>query len=151
MLEKSKENYKFNDIKDSLNLRLIKLEQYIKREKFTLFENDIQQIRNLINQKAHTEEIENNFNDLEQNIIKFKKSKEIEDFEENNISQILINKKQHASKKANILYTYSKLFSIIDEFKNIKNDYQFLNRVIKFDDLVNESIISVQRAYFFRM
>ena len=58
MLEKSKENYIFNDKIDTLNKRLNNIEKYIKRdEKFTFLENDIKLIRNLIGQKANTKEI----------------------------------------------------------------------------------------------
>jgi hypothetical protein len=154
-LEKNKEDYAFKNAKSEFEKRLILIEKNYKKlninEKYIFIEEDIKRIYLDIDKKINTKEIENEIKNLEEEILQIKRSQEIIDNEEEDkISQILtIRNKKDPSINAQILYNYSKLFSLIDEFKNISNPILFLNRVDKFEELIKIDIINAYKEKIF--
>ncbi len=152
MLEKTKENLKFNNVKGEFEKKLYKIQYFIHKnenEKFKFLEKELKEIRQLIEYKDNTNKIENEIKNLEKKIIQMKKSQEIDEIEENNLSQILTKKNPKSSKFAIILKTYSRLCAIKDEFKNINKNHIFLNRVAKFEKLRKLRILEAYNELLF--
>ena len=85
------------------------------------------------NNNDNNKEIKKNIEILKNKLLKVQNSQIQNEKEDNRKSEnIFINK------SGNILYTYSKLYSIIEEFKNIKLSTIFINRVIKFQKLIKQ-------------
>lgn len=149
ILEKSKEHYIFENAKSEFERRLnninIDSDKIKEKERFEFLKDEIYKIEILIRNKGNIQEIETGIKDLEKKIIQIRKSEEIQKAEKNELSQILKTKTEEPSTHCKILYNYSKLYSIIDELKNIKIPYIFLNRVGIFEKLIQMRIF---HAYY---
>jgi len=95
-----------------------KYRDILKDETFKMFNQDIKKIREDINLNKDKKNIELNIKNLEIQLDKIEKSKQKS--EENPKDSV----HKQISVNARILYTYSKLCAIIEEFQEFKDDYQ---------------------------
>ena len=133
-----------NKLKSSLNELQFTYKIILKDETYKVFLQDIQNIEQDIQDEIDKNEIEKKIENLKNNLDKLKRAKEqLDEKPEDNIN------KNKISIFACLLYTYSKLFSIIEEFQNIKLDTDFLNRVDRFQKLLkkDKSTINILTAY----
>ena len=138
-LKKKKLIYKNeqNEMQRKLKVIETKYRDILKDETFKMFNQDIKKIREDINLNKDKKNIELNIKNLEIQLDKIEKSKQKS--EENPKDSV----HKQISVNARILYTYSKLFSIIEEFKVINLDTDFLNRVDKFQKLMKKSQMNI--------
>jgi len=156
ILEDKKVQFLFENAKNEFerDLKRLKLKyrKIIRDENYKFLEEDIKSIENKIKEKDKPEDIEKDIKSLENKFIQIKKSQEHEQKEinENNISKILTSKSPKSSDFVNILYTYSKLFSIIEEFKTIKIINIFINRIFKFQNLIKKEHFDIDILYAYK-
>ena len=142
-------NEKYKILDEKKRKFIFKNEQNELKQKIKLFEDKYRNILNDDNYLFLKEEIkkvtnQEEFKNLEKKLLQILKSLEqkenIKDMvKENQISNVYIK----------ILYTYSKLNSIIEEFKNINSITFLINRVINFQKLMKkeEQKIDILSAY----
>ena len=156
ILEDKKEQFFFENAKNEFekNLKKLKLKytKIIRDESYKFLEEDIKSIENKIKEKDNPEDIDKDVKSLENKLFQIKKSQEHEQIEisENNISKILTSKSSKSSDYVNILYTYSKLFSIIEEFKKINLINLFINRIFKFQNLIKKEHFDIDILYAYK-
>ena len=135
ILEEKKKIFIYENEKSELKSKLRILEQkyniILKDETFVFLQNEKKQIENEIKENKNKEEIEALIKNFESKLKKLKESEE----HNNEYPQDNKSIKQNTI-SSQFLYIYSKLFSIIDEFSNIKTDTKFYNRVYKFQKLM---------------
>ena len=135
ILEERKKQFIFDREKNELKRNLIDLQTKYKDilidETYEVLNQEIEDIKSdLDNQNYKNEE---KIKDIENKLEKIKKSKE---FNEENPKDL--RREKNISIFAKIWYNYSKLLSIIEEFKNINLDAKFLNKVYKFQSLLKK-------------
>ena len=129
ILEEKKKEFIIKNEKDELitniNLLKSKFKTVLEDENYKFLKKDIKQIKNQLELKK-----------LENDLLIIEESLKRKETEENKM--YVDQKQKKTSKHINILYTYSQLFSIIEEFKNINLAPVFINRVVKFQKLIKE-------------
>ena len=136
-----------NVLKRKLDILKAKYKNILMEENYLFLKEDIEEIMNKIKENNSKNDIEKDLKILENKFILIKESQEKEENQRENYPKDNLNKKITIYSK--ILYTYSKLCSIIEEFNNIKITADFIRKVIKFQKLIKKSQtnIDVLSAY----
>ena len=148
ILEEKKKQIIYKNEKNKFNAKLKEIESIykdiLKDETYKVFKQDIDKIKDDLKNKVESNDIEKKIENLINSLDKLKRAKEqIEENPQDNIN------KNNISINTRILYIYSQLYAIIEEFKNINLDTKFLNRVERFQKLIRKdgTNIDILTAY----
>ena len=141
-----------NVLKRNLDILETKYKNILREENYLFLREDMDEIENKIKENNNKDEIEKDLKNLENKLLQIKKSQELKENEEENYPKDNLNKK--ISDYTKIIYTYSKLYSIIEEFKNIKLTTVFITKVVNFQKLIkkyqpNIDILSAYKEQIF--
>ena len=148
ILEEKKNEFIIVNEKNEFEKNLKKIHNYYNKflidPNYTFLNKEIEQIKKLIKNNGNRNDIEKSFERINDKLFKIKTIEEQKNTEEN----LKVNFTKY-SKHAEILFIFSKLNSIIEEFKTIKIKTIFLNRVIKFQKLIRKHYpeIDILSAY----
>ena len=148
ILEEKKKELIFRNKKSEFEKKLVDLQiqfrAILNDNNYEFLKNLIEQIENGIKDNNNKNDIEQSIINLEKKLIEIKKSeehKEIEDIQKDSPKNIDLCPK--------LLYDYSKLSSVIEQYKNINMKHEFIGGVSKFQKIMKkyQSNIDIFGAY----